>query len=203
MKPSQIIAIIANAEKRPSSKALNEISKLMSENDEKITIVAEKTVQDIDPEDVQVGISTISFRNIVIPLHSLSLETRVPHNCPVTSDDVIKGESQSFSYTKDGDEMMITLAGRELGRRFKIECAEEAVDVAATNSLNTGNQLVLSENFDVQYLVEDAASITIDENGIYLGAGDFILWNDVSAVTLQETLAIAVGRNKLMSLSES
>ena len=201
MKPSKIIAAVAANDTSKSATALMRLSEILKLHSESVTIIAEQTLQDIDAGDVMIGSSALRLRGITIPYENLRIVTRVPHGDLPTIEDIMAGEACVFDYGSQ-DRSFLTVVGRDTGRQLKMQFAPEAIDVAATNSMNCGTRILLSEDADDECEVMDAAEFIVDEEGLNLGSERSIPWDDISAMTTQETLSIAIGRQRMLTLNE-
>ena len=201
MKPSKIIAAVAANDTSETATALMRISEILKLHGERVTIAAEQTLQDIDPEDVYVGSTGLRLRGICIPYENLRIVTRVPHGGVPSVEDIMSGEACVFDYGLD-ERSFLTIVGRDTGRLLKMQYAAEAIDVAATSSMNSGTRILLSENADDECEVVDAAEFIVDDEGISFGRNRSVPWTDISAMTTQGTLSIAIGRNRMMTINE-
>ena len=201
MKPSKIIAAVAANDLSQTATALMRMSEILKLHGEQITIAAEQTIQDIEPDDIHVGSKSVKLRGITIPYENLRIITRVPHGGLPTIEDIMAGEACVFDYGTS-DRSFLTIVGRETGRLLKMQYAAEAIDVAATSSMNSGTQILLSEDADDECEVVDAAEFIVDDEGISFGRDRSIPWTDISAMTTQGTLSIAVGRQRMVTINE-
>jgi hypothetical protein len=205
IRPSKILTGIAMLGGIKNGEPLMRIAEALEKNGERITIAAEQTVQDIEPEDIMVGAQFIRMRNIDIPIASLRVEARMPHALLNIDEARSNGFACVLSYggTHGDDRKFLTIVGRADGNALKALYTEEAIDVAATHSLNVGTNILLLENASTECTLIDPNVMRVDESGVYLGAGHYVTWNDISALTIQDTLSIAVGRSQMLTISES
>lgn len=201
MKPSQIIAAVAASNMSQSATALMRISEILKLHGERVTIAAEQTLQDIEPEDIYIGSTGLRLRGILIPYENLRIVTRVPHGGLPSVEDIMAGEACVFDYGKE-DRSFLTIVGRRTGQLLKMQHAAEAIDVAATMSMNLGTRILMSENADDECEVVDPSDFTVDEDGISFGIGRCVPWSEISAITTQGTLSIAIGRQRMMTINE-
>ena len=204
MSPSTLIATISASMNGRKATALLRIAEALKNNNELVTILAEQTIQDVDPAEIHAGIASMRIRGLTIPYLGMSVERRAPANSIPSREDIMAGDACIISYqTIGGDRATLTIVGRNAGRDMKIAAAAEAMDVASTSSLNRGADLLVSLNTGDVCEAVDACCINIDDNGVYLGMGDRVSWDAISAINVQETLSIAIGRSRLITVSES
>jgi len=205
MKPSKIIATVAGAMQGGHATALMRLAEILKHHDENVTIVAEQSVQDIEASDILIGSTSVRLRGIVIPFEDLRIESRIPIASLPTPEDIMAGEACVLSYggNNGSDRSFLTVAGRDTGNQIKIHYAVEALDVAANHSINTGSRLLVSEGMSDECTIIEACAMTVDQEGIHLGGDNHILWTDVTAMTVQDTLSLAIGRKRMMTISES
>jgi len=201
MKPSKIIAAVAANDTSQSATALMRLSEILKLHGERVTIMAEQTLQDIEADDIMIGSRSLRLRGVTVPYDNLRIVTRVPHGDLPTIEDIMAGEACVFDYGSQ-DRSFLTVVSRDTGRLLKMQFAAEAIDVAATSSMNSGTSILLSEDADDECEVMDAAEFIVDEEALSLGQERSISWNDISAMTSQETLSIAIGRQRMLTLSE-
>lgn len=204
-KASKIITNFAAMIEGEQHSALLKIATMLKSHNEEITIVAEQTVQDVCSADIMIGTESIKLRGLIIPLNNLKIEQRIPLSSFIDSDDVESEEACVLSYGGQNgqDKGFLTIASRSLGRKIKIRCAEEALDVVGTISMNSENNFLLSKSNDMDCTVIDPFSMRMDENGIYLDSNTELTWESISAMTVQDCLSIAIGRHQMITLSES
>ena len=201
MKPSQIIAAVAASDMSQSATALMRMSEILKLHGERVTIAAEQTLQDIEPEDIYIGSTGLRLRGIIVPYENLRIVTRVPHGGLPSVEDIMAGEACVFDYGTE-DRSFLTIVGRQTGTLLKMQHAAEAIDVAATMSMNLGTRILMSEDVDDECEVVDPSDFTVDEDGISFGIGRSVPWSEISAITTQGTLSIAIGRQRMMTINE-
>lgn len=201
MNPSQMIAAMAANDTSRSAIALMRLSEVLKLQDERVTIAAEKTVQDIEREDIFIGSAGIRLRGLLIPYEGLSIVTKLPAGGFPSMEDIMAGEACIFHYGRQ-EKSFLTVVGRESGMQLKMQYVTEAIDVAAMVSMNTGTRMLLSEDGDDECEVVDPTDFRVDEEGILFGSDRMVPWSEVSAVTTQGTLSVAIGRQRMMTLNE-
>jgi len=195
-----ITAMAANDTSR-SAIALMRLSEVLKLQDERVTIAAEKTVQDIEREDIFIGSAGIRLRGLLIPYEGLSIVTKLPIGGLPSMEDIMAGEACVFHYGRQ-EKSFLTVVGRDIGMQLKMQYVTEAIDCAATVSMNTGSRMLLSEDGDDECEVVDPTDFRVYEDGILFGSERMVPWSDVSAVTTQGTLSVAIGRQRMMTLNE-
>ena len=201
LKPSQILAAVAASDISESATAIMRLSEILKLHGEQITIAAQQTVQDIDHNDIFIGSEGIRLRGIHIPFEKLRIVTRIPYGEVPTREAIMAGEACVFEYG-EGDRVFLTVVNQEEGCKLKMQHAAEAIDVAATNSMNTGSKILLSENASDDCEVVDATEFCVTDDGISLGKDRSVSWKEISAMTTQDTLSIAIGRQRMLTINE-
>lgn len=201
LEPSSLIAAVAAGMEGQSASALMRLAEILKFHQSCVTVIAEQTVQDIEPEDILVGCNALQMRGVTIPYKDLKISSRIPHRNVLDPIDVMAGEACVLSYGSEAPVFLIVV-DRLRGREFKMQYAEEAIDSVATHLSNTGGHLLISQDADSYAEVADPMAITVDAEGIDLGLGRFVAWDDVSGLSMREALSLAIGRKRMLTISE-
>lgn len=205
MNIARMILAISRESDKSNHVAYKRIAQFLEEHSSTITVMAERTVQDVDHDEIHIGQKTLRLGIIEIPVDQLDIEERLPTAFPIYHDDVTRGEAIVLSYggSHGHDRSFLVMASSKLANAIKAHHANDILSATLTKSQSDENDLVLSVSDPEETMTIDPSQVRVSNDHLEIGMEESIAWNQVKIITGQDIICFVLTDRRVLTFSEN